>query len=189
MTSSELAVEVPPSCERAIREAIGRLRCDVWAAEESLDRAQFPQGMWWDELDEASTTRHWIIFGTQESDGDTKCPVLAAAARLTLHSSLDEGYRDVQLWRRSGAELPLPTCDLGRLVVDSNYRGRGYAKALNAIRVAAAREMGAKSIMVTASVANARLLEKELGFFPIGQTIVFSDRPNTTFHALQLNLS
>ena len=89
--------------------------------------------------------------------------------------------------RNVGAHLPLPTCDLGRLVVHSDYRRRGYADALNRVRIEAARNMGAKSIMVTASTGNVTLLQR-LGFQAIGQHIVFSDRPNTVFHALQLNL-
>ena len=86
-----------------------------------------------------------------------------------------------------GAHLPLPTCDLGRLVVHADYRRRGYADALNQVRIEAARAIGAKSIMVTASAGNVKLLQRR-GFHAIGQEIVFSDRPNTIFHALQLNL-
>jgi predicted GNAT family N-acyltransferase len=129
-------------------------------------------------LRQDDTARHWIV---RNSDGD-----LVAAARLTWHVSLDDDYRDVQLWRRAGVPLPLPTCDLGRLVVRADHRGRGLAQALNAVRVDAARAMGARSVMVTASGGNATLLQR-IGFVAIGQTIVFSDRPNTVFHALQLN--
>ncbi len=112
---------------------------------------------------------------------------LIASARLTMHFSLDDSYRDVQLWKRSGRLLPLPTVDLGRLVVLKDYRGKGMAQALNVVRIESAKQMGAKSIMVTASEGNARLLRK-LGFEDIGETIYFSDRPGTLFIALQLNL-
>jgi predicted GNAT family N-acyltransferase len=123
--------------------------------------------------------RHWIVRNENNE--------IIAAARMTLHDSLDDGYRDVQLWKRSGKYLPLPTVDLGRLVVLYSYRGRGIAQMLNVVRIEAARQMQAKSIMVTASEGNARLLRK-LGFEDIGETIFFSDRPGTLFIALQLNL-
>jgi hypothetical protein len=47
--------------------------------------------------------------------------------------------------------------------------------------------MGARSIMVTASEANAVLLRR-LGFYDIGKVVYFEDRPGIAFHALQLNL-
>ena len=63
----------------------------------------------------------------------------------------------------------------------------GIAQKLNSLRVQCARDLSARSIMVTASEGNARLLRK-IGFTDIGEKIIFSDRPNTTFYALQLNL-
>jgi predicted GNAT family N-acyltransferase len=175
-------VEVGFPCPPALRDAIGRLRVSVWSGEGSLDASLFPSGVWWDELDEAEGARHWVVFGDKGCDA-----VVVAAARLTWHASFDDDYRDVQLWKSVGADLPLPTCDLGRLVVRSDFRGRGVAQLLNAARVEAARAMGAKSVMATASEGNARLLLR-IGFFEIGQTVVFADRPKTTFHALQMNL-
>ena len=130
-----------------------------------------------DELDNVG--RHWIIK-------DAVTGELMATARLTLHSTLNDSYRDVQLWRNCGKHLPLPTVDLGRLVVLSKFRGRGLAQLLNVTRIQAAREMGANSIMVTASAGNARLLKK-LGFEDIGETAYFDDRQGTCFYALQYN--
>lgn len=109
-----------------------------------------------------------------------------AAGRLTMHTHLEDSYRDVQLWKRCGKHLPLPTVDLGRLGVLSEFRGRGLAQYLNIVRMHAAKAMGAKSIMVTASAGNARLLKK-LGFEDIGETVYFEDRPGTCFYALQYN--
>ena len=156
---------------------IGKLRYKVWEEEGSINAEAFPNMCWVDELDKGG--RHWVV---KDSNGE-----YIAAARLTVHETLDDDYRDVQLWKRSGKVLPLPTCDLGRLVVLNAFRGRGIAQSLNKIRIEYAKEIGAKSIMVTASEGNARLLRK-LGFVDIGETIVFDDRPNTLFHALQLNL-
>ena len=156
---------------------IGKLRYKVWEEEGSINAEAFPNRSWVDELDKCG--KHWVV---KDSSGE-----FIAAARLTVHETLDDDYRDVQLWKRSGKILPLPTCDLGRLVVLNAFRGRGIAQNLNKIRIQYARDLGAKSIMVTASEGNARLLRK-LGFIDIGETIYFDDRPNTLFHALQLNL-
>jgi predicted GNAT family N-acyltransferase len=111
---------------------------------------------------------------------------LVASARLTFHTTLEDSYRDVALWRRAGKHLPLPICDLGRLVVDPVFRTLGLANRLNKVRVAAAKESGAKSIMVTASYGNVGLLER-LGFAEIGETIEFEDRPGEIFVAMQLD--
>ena len=61
-----------------------------------------------------------------------------------------------------------------------------FSQSLNAVRVDAAKAMGAASVMVTASEGNARLLLK-LGFVDIGETISFDDRPGVVFRALQLD--
>lgn len=156
---------------------IGKLRYDVWVEEGALESSQFPQGCWTDSLDESG--RHWII---ETKDGD-----LAGAARLNFLPELDESSRDAALWKRSGQNVPLPTVDLGRLVVKSKYRRCGLAQMLNDVRVEEAKAMGAKSIIVTASAGNASLLTK-IGFFDIGERIVFEDRPGVTFIAMQKNL-
>lgn len=158
-------------------DRIGSLRYIVWK-EYGINDAEFPNKIWVDDLDLVG--RHWIIENDQNE--------VIAAARLTFHDSMEDSYRDMQLWKRCGHVLPLPTCDLGRLVVRKDYCGRGLAQSLNEIRITAAREMGAKSIMVTASEANVRLLSK-LGFVKIGETVKFDDRPGVIFHAMQLNLT
>ncbi len=68
-----------------------------------------------------------------------------------------------------------------------SFRRRGIAQMMNQVRVDYAKMIGAKSIMVTASEANAKLLHN-IGFEYIGQNIEFTDRPGTLFIALQLDL-
>jgi predicted GNAT family N-acyltransferase len=165
--------------DSATMSLMGRLRYDVWKDEGELDMALFPDGVWLDVADTEANARHWIV---RDDAGD-----VIAAARLTLLNELAEDNRDAMVWKRCGAELPLPTVDLSRLVVHRSARGRGVAQSLNRVRVQAARDMGARSVMATASEANARLLLK-LGFADIGERVVFSDRPRVPFWALQLNL-
>ena len=159
-------------------QRIGELRYKVWEEENSINTELFPNRCWIDPMD--TEARHWVV--EIEDTGE-----VVATARLTLHTSLEDSSRDVQIWQRCGKHLPLPTVDLGRLVVLSVHRGRGLAQMLNKVRIEAARDMGAKSVMVTASEGNARLLRK-LGFEDIGETVSFEDRPNTSFYAMQLNL-
>ena len=155
-----------------------QLRYRVWAEEGAINAAAFPDKSWMDPED--ADARHWVVKRLDSGE-------VVASCRLTWHPSLDDSSRDVALWRRCGKDLPMPTTDLGRLVVLGCCRGRGVAQSLNVVRVEAARAMGAKSVMATASDGNARLLLK-LGFEDIGETIVFDDRPTVVFRALQLNL-
>ena len=53
---------------------------------------------------------------------------IVACARLNVYHSFEDSSRDVALWRRVGKRLPMPTADLGRLVVASSCRGRGVAQ-------------------------------------------------------------
>jgi predicted GNAT family N-acyltransferase len=155
---------------------IGHLRFQVWLEEGSLDENAFPDKSWIDPSD--SIARHFIAV---RRDG-----VIAGAARLVTHSSAATNDRDVDLWLSTGNELKWPVCDLGRLVVSKSFRNRGIASRLNEVRLEAARALGARAVIATASAGNVSLL-RALGFFAIGQEIVFSDRPNTVFHGLQLN--
>lgn len=157
-------------------EEVGKVRYDVWLEEGAMNAEMFPNKCFLDYLDKEA--RQWTVRDNGK---------LIATARLTFHPTLEDGYRDAALWKEVGVPIPLPTCDLGRLVVLVAYRGRGIAQELNKIRIQAAKDMGAKSIIVTASEGNAKLLRK-LGFFDIGRIVEFEDRPGIPFHALQLNI-
>lgn len=169
--------EINPKDARSMQR-VGQLRFQVWEAESAINAELFPGRCWLDPLD--TVGRHWVLE-------DALTGAWIATARLTLHPTLEDENRDLQLWQRCGKVLPVPTVDLGRLVVLSAYRGRGLAQLLNTTRIAAARAMGARSIVVTASEGNVRLLKK-LGFEDIGETVYFEDWPNACFYALQLNL-
>jgi predicted GNAT family N-acyltransferase len=160
-------------------EAIGRLRFEVWQDEHSIALELFPDKVWIDAMDKRDTARHWYV---ENDNGE-----MVAAARLTIHSETDD-YRDVKLWRDKGVALTFPVSDLGRLVVRKDARRQGIATMLNSIRVRVAREWGAHAIICTASASNGALLKRHHSFVELGHTIVFDDRPNTTFHAIHLIL-
>jgi len=172
------------SCDDAAQlKRIGRLRYEVWEGEGSVSKELFPDRVWVDDMDTGGGclgVRHWFV---ENRNGE-----LVAAARLTLHGEKDE-YRDVELWKSKEVPLNWPVCDLGRLVVRKDARGAGLATRLNRARVDAAKEWGAGAVICTASAPNASLLSKHHGFAALGQTMVFKDRPKTTFHAIHLMLT
>ena len=172
------------AADAAALQAIGALRVAVWAGEGSLNASCFPTGVWLDAEDtDASRCRHFVARATPGG------PIIAAC-RLLLHASAASAAsdRDVALFLQQGAALAFPCCDFGRLVVRADWRRRGIATALNAARLAAAREWGARTLITTASAANARLLGGLLHFKALGATAAFEDRPGTVFHALILQL-
>jgi predicted GNAT family N-acyltransferase len=190
------AVPVPVShTDSAAITSIGELRYSVWIAEGPF-RAQ--SGCWTDEYDFLPTCYHWVILGSSLA-GDTglKPSQVVASARLTFHARADD-HRDIKIFtdygERNNRPLRFPVADLGRLVVSTPFRCRGYAQQLNQVRIQAAKDLGCASVVVTASAANAKLLQM-LGFVQLTQldnspvTVVFDDRPSTVFYALYLAFS
>jgi GNAT superfamily N-acetyltransferase len=168
--------------------SIGELRYSVWRGEGDF----FPSSSsecWVDEYDTLPTCYHWVILGDQFA---LDASHIVACARLTFHAHAD-GHRDIKIFtdfgERNGIPLRFPVADLGRLVVASSFRCRGYAQQLNEVRIQAAKELGCASIVVTASASNAKMLRK-LGFVQLMHhdempvSVVFDDRPSTVFYAL-----
>ena len=181
---------------------IGKLRYQVWQKEGSLDESQFKNQSWIDPATDLSAL-HYVA--TDDATGE-----VVGSARLVVHATVKSADRDVELWLRTGNPLKFPVCDLGRLVVKTSHRRRGIAKGLNyvkplfffsflsltflqsifhsQVRIEAAKRLGARTVIATASESNASLLKLH-GFVDIGETIVFKDRPLTTFYALQLSIA
>jgi predicted GNAT family N-acyltransferase len=189
-----------------ILHEIGKLRFDVWLDEGEIDPSAISidsihgENCWTDPLDDDGY--HFIIrdkISSGDSNSSNNNSKIVAAARMTFHTGDTNDCnksRDFALFIQKslslpgcgcGGGIPLPSVDLGRLVVKKEYRGRGYASALNTCRINAAKKLQAKSIIVTASKSNATLLEKH-GFVYTGETVYFSDRPRVLFHAMILIL-
>jgi ribosomal protein S18 acetylase RimI-like enzyme len=164
--------ELPPGSSL---DEIGQFRLQVWRGETEVNEALFPENVWIEPLDHVA--RHWVA---RDEEG------LLGAARLTLHDTLEDNP-DGYLWLRAGRPAPTPAAHLCKLVVHARARGKGIGSQLNALRIAAARSMGARSVLVTASAQNARLLQS-LGFVDTGIREVFDNRPRFPFHALELIL-
>jgi ribosomal protein S18 acetylase RimI-like enzyme len=164
------------AADAAILAAVGRLRLAVWAGEGSVAAALFPDGIWLDRFDQDA--RHWIAVDASGA--------LVAAARMTIHATLAEAP-DGYVWTDAGRSLAGPIANISKLVVAASARGRGLGLALSEARIAAARVAGVRTMTVTSSVANARLLDR-LGFRDTGLRCRFPDRPGTEFLALELEL-
>lgn len=167
--------EVSPA-DPSVLEGIGRLRVAVWKSEGALSASLAARGVWLDAFDPVA--RHWIATDAAGA--------LVAAGRLTMHAGLEESP-DGYVWLEAGRRLEGPIGNVAKLVVSPEARGRGLASALNRIRVDAARRAGARTLTVTASAANARLLER-IGFVDSGLRATFEDRPGFPFRALELAL-
>ncbi|VTR98538.1 GNAT family N-acetyltransferase [Tuwongella immobilis] len=135
--------------------AIGRLRVRAWQTELSQ-----PPTMesWLDDWD--ATARHWAFLLAGQ-------PV--AAARMTIHDSL-ETLPDAPVYAGIFPEPPPgPIASLNRLVVDPAFRRGGMGTALDRIRIAAAEAAGCRSI-VGSSSADRRIAQLQShGFIIVGR--------------------
>lgn len=160
--------------DAAMLERIGRLRVAVWEGEGTLSPAMKAKGVWLDEFD--ARCRHWVA---EDAAGE-----LVACARLSLHETLAD-TPDGYVWEQAGRTFAGPVANIAKLVVSKKARGQGLAGRMNQVRIEAARAAGARVVTVTASAANARLLER-IGFEDTGIVCEFDNRPGFPFHALEL---
>jgi GNAT superfamily N-acetyltransferase len=92
---------------------------------------------------------HWGVF---EDD------VLIGTARLCLHDSLAEAP-DGEMFAE--IDLPIPIASMNRLVVLKSHRGLGIGRLLDDLRIAKARQLGARAVIVTPANVESRLRSLE----------------------------
>eukprot|EP01119_Soliformovum_irregulare_P006942 TRINITY_DN19352_c0_g1_i1.p1 TRINITY_DN19352_c0_g1~~TRINITY_DN19352_c0_g1_i1.p1 ORF type:complete len:193 (-),score=29.88 TRINITY_DN19352_c0_g1_i1:14-547(-) len=165
--------EIDPK-EEKIMEEIGRFRMKVWKQEGKVAEELFKDGIWLDHLDPIA--KHWIL-----RDGEG---AIVASCRMTIHQTLKENP-DGYLWIEKGRPLPEPVANISKLVVDAKMRGRGIASRMNQLRIKLAKELGCRSINVTASDANSRLLISKHGFVDTSIRVIFPNRPTIEFQGLE----
>jgi GNAT superfamily N-acetyltransferase len=142
--------------DATILQAVFSLRVRAWRAR----NASFPDiEAWRDSFDE--TGRHWVVV---DAGGE---PV--AAARLTVHATLAEAP-DAAIYGEELFAMAGPVGSINRLVVASEYGGKGLTRWLDETRVAAARLAGCR-FMIGATRAGDRRIEsaRQLGFEVVGQ--------------------
>ncbi len=145
-------------------EQIGRLR--VWAWATVIERATELES-WVDAFD--LEARHWVVY--QGSD-------LVAAARMTIHQSLDD-VPDAESYSGMFQEPPpAPIASLNRLVVHPSARRLGLSKALDVARLETAERLGCRSALLsTASGPNRVRQVQGWGFERVGYGPRFANPP------------
>ena len=88
-----------------------------------------------------NSAQHWAIM-----TGD----VPIAAARITVHNYPDE-VPDAEVYNGLIAKVSSPICSFNRLVVHPLYRGLGLSRRLDQVRLAAAKTLGCRSVIITVS--------------------------------------
>lgn len=157
---------------------IGKFRIHGWKNEEGISQSFFSREYWIDTLDQRSY--HWII-----SSNDT----IIAAARLSLHTSLDDVpyARLLKPEHRVHFENKL-IASINRLVVDPSYRGLGLSKLLDQVRIE--RALAQKAEMMIAFPQLIRLVPlMKKGFTLIEQLENIPEMPERPFYVMSLQLN
>ncbi len=152
---NDLALNEIPADDWNMIEQIGRLRVRSWATEVPQAAAMTT---WLDEFDRVG--RHWAFLWNGE-------PV--AAARLTVHKSIDE-IADAENYTGMFPSSPrLPIASFNRLVVEPTVRGRGLCEKLDRIRLEAAESMGCRCAIGATPSGERRVRHmQKLGFRIVG---------------------
>jgi GNAT superfamily N-acetyltransferase len=134
----------------AVLKDIFRLRVKAWRTNLTL-----PNDVreWHDELESAS--RHWVIFNGRR-------PI--AAARLTIGADLTRVPDALVYQNVFPIDPAVPIGSLSRLVVDPEFRGRGFARELDRVRITAARASGCGSIVAATNNSNRARQLASVGF-------------------------
>ena len=149
--SGEIAIGYPNILRLAgstLRESF-RLRFLVWNGERRLIPSVKNAKELYDEHDD-----HAVHFGI--IDGG----LLVARLRCCIHEHIAD-LPESQFYAR--LDVPSPIATMNRLVVRREYRNRGYARALDEIRIRWAIDNGAKCIIVCGQPRRSKSLS-ELGF-------------------------
>jgi N-acyl-L-homoserine lactone synthetase len=174
--NTDVYTEVTEVDDLQILEEIYALRARVWRTTGGLAANAFPTGQWRDAYDALS--RHWVV---RDEHGR-----LAAAARLTVHASLDAVPEAAEYLRydlpRSG-----PIAAPARVVVCPSAQGVGLAGRLLDVQDQATREAGAQRAVRQASPAMVRLLVRR-GWQIVGPATPDPRFPGVPFQVAQLDL-
>ncbi len=151
--------------DAALLAAVYRLRVLAWCTQVALPEAMTE---WTDDFD--AVARHWAFLHQGQ-------PV--AAGRVSVHGALAD-IPDAECYEGVFATPPpAPIASLNRLIVHPDWRGLGLPRALDAVRVLAAEQMGARCVVgATGSVSENRKRIEQLadsGFEVIGECRPFGE--------------
>lgn len=150
------AVDDPATLERVFD-----LRRKIWLNEPSLvdtRKVDIEAVMRRDAHDDHGF--HWIILSQER---------MVAAARLCIHKDARE-VPYYEEFRHLAGGIEAPIASMNALVVVPEMRRHGLTAPLTEVRIAAAREQGARSVMAIAAPNRVETL-REFGFTAIGETM------------------
>jgi hypothetical protein len=139
--------------EHALLDEIYRLRVLVWR---NFAPSFTDQPLWMDAWDENS--RHWAFLYENS-------PI--AAARLSIHSSLQELPHAECYDGVLPADLPGPIASFNRLVIHRNWRGLGLAEQLDIVRLESAEAMKCRCAVGITDSGNHRIKQLEQMAFQV----------------------
>jgi GNAT superfamily N-acetyltransferase len=158
-------------------EEIYAFRAAVWQSAGGLAPGAFPAGHWRDAHDAAAM--HWVVRGTDDR--------LLAAARLTLHPTLEE-VPEAEEYLRYGLRLSGPIAAPARVVVCPSVQRLGLGRRLLDVQDRAARRSAARYAVRQASPAMIRLLRPR-GWVVVGPARLDPRFPGVPFEVAVLDLA
>ncbi|WP_234646734.1 GNAT family N-acetyltransferase [Dyadobacter sp. CY356] len=159
-------------------DEMGALRVHAWKHEQGISQQFFSNSTWIDEFDE--NAHHWII---------TVKGHIVASARMSFHESYASiPHSELFDEKELGIYNHGPFASINRLVVDPDYRGKGFSSVLDEARVDFARQQGIKVIIAQPIESRIRSLE-ELGFLLIGKIKPLYQMPERQLYFMVNDLS
>lgn len=157
---------------------IGKFRIKGWKNEKGINPAFFSQEAWLEELDERSY--HWVV---------TKGPHIVAAARLSIHTSLDDvPYAHLLKPMHRVQFEGKCVASINRLVVDPDFRRAGLSHCLDLVRIERAKTKNADVVIAFPQQLRLSPLVKK-GFTLIEQLENIPEMPERPFYVMSMDLA
>lgn len=154
-------------------DEMGALRVKAWKHEQGISQQFFSRNTWIDDYDKVA--HHWVI---------TVHGKIVASARMSFH----EHYSDIphaELFDEHdlGDYHEAPFASINRLVVDPDFRGKGFSSILDQIRVEYAHEQHIKVMIAQPVESRIKHLEL-LGFRLLGKAKPLSQMPERQLYVM-----
>ncbi|GAB4024248.1 GNAT family N-acetyltransferase [Spirosoma koreense] len=158
-------------------QEIGTLRIRAWRDEPGINTVFFDRRTWIEAIDH--TAHHWVV---------TKNNVVVAAARMSLHDSLEEvPYAALLPDSHRPRYQRKRLASINRLVVDPRFRGRGLARLLDQARLDMAASKGVDVVLAQPQLARLSALTK-LGFSYVCELPHTPEMPERPLFFMELDL-
>ena len=164
------AVNTCKNTNQQLLNDIGRLRYSVWLAE-NMKMPKDKQTLI-DEIDHNAIL--WAIYKQDE---------IVATARLNIYNDISQSPTSYMHQEFNHLFEP-PTATFTRLVVDKQCRGLSFGKMLDNIRLAQAKLMNLKSVLLMCPLKRAEHLQKQ-GYENLGKAKPSKLWPNADWYLMR----